>query len=115
MKEGLFDYLNRLTRADLERTKKYSDIEWSEALNEEAKRMLGFADTLIKKTEIESKAKVDILPRINPWDSLDYNNITTPYRSGYSMIFQDFATIGVPHLGWYFLAAGQMPVPVYLS
>lgn len=29
----------------------------------------------------------DILPRINPWDSLDYNNITTPYRSGYSMIF----------------------------
>lgn len=57
----------------------------------------------------------DILPRINPWDSLDYNNITTPYRSGYSMIFQDFATIGVPHLGWYFLAAGQMPVPVYLS
>lgn len=30
------------------------------------------------------------------------------------MIFQDFATIGVPHLGWYFLAAGQMPVPVYL-
>ena len=31
------------------------------------------------------------------------------------MIFQDFATIGVPHLGWYFLAAGQMPVPIYLS
>lgn len=31
------------------------------------------------------------------------------------MIFQDLATIGVPHLGWYFLAAGQMPVPVYLS
>ena len=58
---------------------------------------------------------LDILPRINPWDSLDYNNITTPYRSGYSMIFQDLATIGVPHLGWYFLAAGQMPVPVYLS
>ena len=57
LKEGLFDYLNRLTRADLERTKKYSDIEWSEALNEEAKRMPGFADTLIKKTEIESKAK----------------------------------------------------------
>lgn len=21
---------------------------------------------------------VDILPRINPWDSLDYNNITSP-------------------------------------
>lgn len=58
---------------------------------------------------------VDILPRINPWDSLDYNNITTPYRSGYSMIFQDLATVGVPHLGWYFLAAGQMPMPVYLS
>lgn len=57
LKEGVFDYLNRLTRADLERTKKYSDIEWSEALNEEAKRMPGFADTLIKKTEIESKAK----------------------------------------------------------
>lgn len=58
---------------------------------------------------------IDILPRINPWDSLDYNNITTPYRSGYSMIFQDLATIGVPHLGWYFLAAGQMPVPISLS
>lgn len=58
---------------------------------------------------------LDILPRINPWDSLDYNNITTPYRSGYSMIFQDLATIGVPHLGWYFLAAGQMPVPISLS
>jgi len=40
----------------------------------------------------------DILPRINPWDSLNYNNITTPYRSGYSMIFQDLATVGVPHL-----------------
>lgn len=40
----------------------------------------------------------DILPRINPWDSLDYNNITTPYRSGYSMIFQDLASVGVPHL-----------------
>ena len=50
-------YLNSLTHADLERTKKYSDIEWSEALNEEAKRMPGFADTLIKKTEIESKAE----------------------------------------------------------
>lgn len=61
------------------------------------------------------KEKLDILPRINPWDSLDYNNITTPYRSGYSMIFQDLATIGVPHLGWYFLAAGQMPVPISLS
>ena len=57
LKEGVFDYLNSLTQADLERTKKYSDIEWSEALNEEAKRMPGFADTLIKKTEIESKAK----------------------------------------------------------
>ena len=57
LKERVFDYLNSLTQADLERTKKYSDIEWSEALNEEAKRMPGFADTLIKKTEIESKAK----------------------------------------------------------
>lgn len=57
LKEGVFDYLNSLTHADLERTKKYSDIEWSEALNEEAKRMPGFADTLIKKTEIESKAE----------------------------------------------------------
>lgn len=28
-----------------------------------------------KKYEI---ATVDILPRINPWDSLDYNNITSP-------------------------------------
>lgn len=45
-----------------------------------------------------TKKTVDILPRINPWDSLDYNNITTPYRSGYSMIFQDLATVGVPHL-----------------
>ena len=57
LKERVFDYLNSLTQADLERTKKYSDIEWSEAVNEEAKRMPGFADTLIKKTEIESKAK----------------------------------------------------------
>ena len=57
LKEGVFDYLSSLTQADLERTKKYSDIEWSDALNEEAKRMPGFADTLIKKTEIESKAK----------------------------------------------------------
>lgn len=47
----------------------------------------------------EQSVLIDILPRINPWDSLDYNNITTPYRSGYSMIFQDLATIGVPHLG----------------
>lgn len=39
LKEGVFDYLNSLTQADLERTKKYSDIEWSEALNEEAKRI----------------------------------------------------------------------------
>ena len=25
-----------------------------------------------------TKKTVDILPRINPWDSLDYNNITSP-------------------------------------
>lgn len=78
------------------------------------KSMLKILKKLTLKQEPYHKV-VDILPRINPWDSLDYNNITTPYRSGYSMIFQDLATVGVPHLGWYFLAAGQMPVPVYLS
>lgn len=57
LKEGLFDYLNRLTQADLERTKKYSDIEWSEALSKEAERMPGFADTLLRKTQIESEEK----------------------------------------------------------
>lgn len=57
LKEGIFDYLNSLTQADLERTKKYSDIEWSEALNKEAERMPGFADTLLRKTQIESEEK----------------------------------------------------------
>ena len=57
LKEGVFDYLSSLTQADLERTKKYSDIEWSDALNEEAKRMPGFADTLLRKTQIESEEK----------------------------------------------------------
>ena len=57
LKEGVLDYLNSLTQADLERTKKYSDIEWSEALNKEAERMPGFADTLLRKTQIESEEK----------------------------------------------------------
>lgn len=65
------------------------------------KSMLKILKKLTLKQEPYHKV-VDILPRINPWDSLDYNNITTPYRSGYSMIFQDLATVGVPHLGWYF-------------
>ena len=28
--------------------------------------------------EINQDSQFDILPRINPWDSLDYNNITSP-------------------------------------
>ena len=89
-----------------------TDLKYTDCLHDEKRVSSVLYENNIQILRIRP---VDILPRINPWDSLDYNNITTPYRSGYSMIFQDLATIGVPHLGWYFLAAGQMPVPVYLS
>ena len=55
--EQILDYLNNLMKADLPGIRTYSNVEWSEDLKEEESYMSGFADSLLRKTKMESEAR----------------------------------------------------------
>lgn len=47
--KGIFDYLKGLFTGDIKRIQRYSHIEWSEPFQEEASKMTGFGDMIMKE------------------------------------------------------------------
>ena len=53
-------------------------LEESEQIITCREQLLEIINAIQKVTMRTVNRELDILPRINPWDSLDYNNITSP-------------------------------------
>ena len=71
--ERIFDYIDSVFNADIERMQKYSDVEWPETLREEAGAVLTMEDYVGRRREAKGmQITLDILDRRSEFPDESY-------------------------------------------